>query len=310
MPDRPLRLLVIDGQHAASVRFRSLLPEEGCVVDDVADLQEAMAAVRRCRYDAVVVDGSEGAARALARLRRSAADCALLVLRSTDGATVPLDPQDVGIQSTLDLDDLDRRTLPLTLHLAVERHRVARLMADAQASRIAGAAALRDPLTGLVSGERLLEDIDRMIADAVRFHRPLTVAVVTIDDADGLLDRIGQAGMDCVHAQVAGLVIDGLRTTDLVGRLSEGQLVLAMTATTPQAALLPIRRLQEAVRSAPSATPLSRQPVTVSVGVCELTGLMAVDELVWSAMKAAEEAGRTAVSGLVLAGAHTGAGQT
>jgi diguanylate cyclase (GGDEF)-like protein len=240
------------------------------------------------------VDGSAEASRMLRRLRAAAADAAMVVLRSGMSGTVSLQPEDVGDRSTLDLDDLDRRTMSLTLQLAVERHRVARLLAGATApgsvdDRLSGGGGFREPVTGLMTGELLLEGIDRMIADAVRFGRPLTVAVAHVDGADEVRRTLGPAALDRVLVQVTRLMLADLRTCDLIGRLDAGQLMMVLSATSIQSAMLPLRRLQQAVRSAAPPSPVS-PPTTLSVGLCGLQGLMSVDEMVYDAIRAARKA--------------------
>jgi diguanylate cyclase (GGDEF)-like protein len=294
--EQPLHVLLVEDASSGAERFRRLVAPGECLIEAVADVGHAVQAVQRSHYDAVVVDGPE----AVMRLRDLAQDAALLVLRS-GAAPVPLDPVDVGSQSTLDLDGLDPRSLSLSLHLAVQRHRVSQLTAAASAAA-APAGALRDPLTGLVTGERLLEDIDRMIADAVRFRRPLTVAAVQVDDVDGLLADGGRPALDCVQVHLAGVIGSMVRATDLVGRLDDGQFLIAMTATTPEAALLPVQRMQAAVDATPVAAAAVTRAVSVSVGLAGLRGLMAVDELVWAAVRVVGEAAADGPSGLRTAG--------
>lgn len=298
------RLLLLAPPAGDAARFDELQDRGHAhwVVDRVDEVDQAIRALDRGLADALVVTAETAEdPTVIGRLRRAASKCALVVVRRSDDERVPLDPQDVGIQSTLDLWTLDRQTLSLTLRLAVERNRLARAKAVArdQAAQIAALAPSRDSLTGLPVGEQLLQDVDRFLADAIRFNRPLSVALVTIDGLDEVRAARGDGVGDSVLIHAAGLLGQVLRTSDVLGRLGGDQLLLAMPGTDAEPAAQAARRIQAHLAQSPYVSSAGRFAVDATIGLSSLSGLMAVDELVFQADGALAEAVRRGPAALV-----------
>lgn len=299
------RLLLLNPPAADAARFHELMEGEarsGWTVDAVDDVDQAARALDRGMVDALIVPAAIAEdPQVLGRLRRAAAKCALIVVRGSDDDTVPLDPQDVGIQSTLDLWTLDRGTLSLTVRLAVERNRLARTRAVArdQAAQLAALGPRRDSLTGLPFGEQLLQEVDRFVADAIRFHRPLTVALVAVDGLSEVRAARGDGIGDSLLIHAAGLLSQCLRTSDILGRLGADQLLVAMPGTDAEPAAHAARRIQAHLAQTPYESAVGSFAVAATIGLSSLIGLMAVDELVFQADGALNEAARRGPAALV-----------
>lgn len=285
MSEPTLHLLVVDpaGKDASALRPMLDHAEAGTIVAWwVADIRHAVTTLGDARVDAVVITADQAADQVgLMRLRGAAADAALVVMRADEDDRIPLAPQDVGIQSTLDVWTLDERTLRLTLDLAVERRRLARAQEQAriQSEQLARLTPLCDPLTGLPHGERLLEEVDRHLADAIRFARSFSVAVVEVEGLDQLRADRGDAIADSWLIHVSGVMTSCLRAADLLGRLVDGQFLIAMPGTDGRSATLAAQRIQGRL----DHEPYKGQRIVVSIGVAPLRGLMSVDELVFTA---------------------------
>lgn len=270
-------------------------------------VSDVVALLGRGSTDAVVVPAAAAHdPQLLQRVREAATDAALVVLRDTPDDPVPLDPQDVGIQSTLEIWALEDQTLDLTLRLAVERSRLARSQALSarQAAQLAAISSPRDDLTGLPCGERLLEEVDRFLADAIRFRRPLTVALAELDDVD-VSGQALDAGLADAHLlHTAGLMSQCLRTSDVLGRLDGRQLLVVMPGTAADAARQAVRRIQARL----AEVPMHGVGLQLSVGMAALSGLMAVDELVFEADSALHTARAAGPSGLHVSTSAVGVG--
>lgn len=285
-----MHVLLLEPDPADAAQFRALAVErsvEPCMLQMASSVADAISALSSGHFDAIVVDAVVGSA--VDSLRRASEEAALLVLRAHGDQVVPLDPADVGLQSTLDLADLDERTLPQALRHAVERHRLTRALeaSQRQARELAASKSLRDPLTGLVMGERLLEDTDNFLADAIRFGRPMTVAVADVDGFTRINAERGPAMADAILIHIAGLLEEELRASDLVGRLGDDEFLMVMPGTGQDHATIAVRRIQHRLQRTPYPLPDGRRiHASVSVGIAGLEGLMAVDELVFQAHKA------------------------
>lgn len=281
-----LRLLLLDpmSPHGA---FRRLLaagshPHQ---VTTVATLDAATQVLGATRVDAVVVAvDCLRTMRDIRRIRMAAGPAALVMLRNSDADRVPLEAADVGVQSTLDVWTLDARTLWLTLQLAVERaqHAVARARADRLARVVA-----EEPQAGVAAGEQLLHEVDTFVADAIRFGRPLSLAMVQVEGVAGCRTQGADDQAEQLLDKVVRLLQDAVRTSDVLGRL-EDHLVIAMPGTDGRHASRAVRRLQAGLTARRHA--VEGAPVQLTVGLSVLRGLMSVDELVFNADVALAEA--------------------
>lgn len=296
-----MHVLLLEPDPVGAAAFRTIAVDrsaEPCLLETAFTVADALEALSQSHYDAVVVDAAVDADRSSAAVdgvRRAAREAAVLILRAHADDAVPLEPADVGVQSTLDLASLDERTLPLTLRMAIERHRLTMALQESQrqARELARAKSLRDPLTGLVMGERLLEDADTFLADAVRFGRPLTVAVADVDDFARINAARGPAVADAILVHIAQVLQQQLRASDMVGRLGGDEFLMIMPGTGPDPALIAVRRIQERLQRNPCTTGDGRRiHASISVGIAGLRGLMAIDELVLQADQAMEAARR------------------
>ena len=305
MTESTARLLLVAVDADAQRRFHELHADADRLTWEIAVADDIDAASRHldtAPVDAVVLPAVIADAMCLARIRRAGSDAAVVVLREDVADDVPLEPQDVGIQSTLDLWTLDSRTLALTVQLAIERHRLALEQARTrrQAEQLAAVASSQDPLTGLPVGEPLLQAADRVLADAIRFGRPLTMGLLEVHGLDGLRATHGDGVGDGVMIHVTGLLVACLRTSDLLGRLAGDQLLVAMPGTDAASAMHAARRIQDALHEQPCAVGEAPRTLEVTIGLAALAGLMAVDELVFRADSALMAARVKGPSGLHL----------
>jgi diguanylate cyclase (GGDEF)-like protein/putative nucleotidyltransferase with HDIG domain len=121
--------------------------------------------------------------------------------------------------------------------LATLRQRVAEL----EAERVRG---LRlDTVTGLLSARafrgRLSEEVDR----ARRYQRPLSVAVVAVDDFAALELMHGFRAGDELLGSVARLLAGATRAHDLLGRIAQAEFGLLLPDTSAEGALPSLERL-------------------------------------------------------------------
>jgi diguanylate cyclase (GGDEF)-like protein len=93
------------------------------------------------------------------------------------------------------------------------------------------ARANRDYLTGLYNRHYLLDIGDKYFENARRDNLELAVAVIDVDFLRGVNDAYGHEAGDEVLKRIAGVLVDGLRRTDLVARYEAEQFcVVAVNA--------------------------------------------------------------------------------
>ena len=128
-----------------------------------------------------------------------------------------------------------------------------------------------DALTGLANrgffDERLAVEVDR----AVRYGRPLAIAMLDLDRFKEVNDRYGHAVGDRVLQLAASALNAGLRTSDLLARYGGEEFVLAIPEADPEDVAAQLERLRQ--RLAATAIPVAADAtvtVTCTVGVATL----------------------------------------
>ena len=76
-----------------------------------------------------------------------------------------------------------------------------------------------DPLTGALNRRGFEERLSRELADAARSGRPITLAVIDLDDFKIVNDRDGHAAGDALLCETVTLLTATLRPMDAIGRL-------------------------------------------------------------------------------------------
>ncbi|MGZ4198153.1 MAG: GGDEF domain-containing protein [Solirubrobacteraceae bacterium] len=116
----------------------------------------------------------------------------------------------------------------------------------AQASAIAevSAAALTDPLTGVLNRRGFTEAMERELARARRYGRPFVLAYVDVRGLKAVNDTEGHLAGDELLKSVAGLLHDSARADDVVGRLGGDELGLLLAEQSADSAHVLTDRIQ------------------------------------------------------------------
>jgi diguanylate cyclase (GGDEF)-like protein len=83
--------------------------------------------------------------------------------------------------------------------------------------------ATTDPLTGLPNAQRFREIVQVEKDRALRYTHPLTIACIDVDDFKEIDVRFGRSKSDALLRTVATTIQDGLRSSDTVARLGDGE---------------------------------------------------------------------------------------
>jgi diguanylate cyclase (GGDEF)-like protein len=130
-----------------------------------------------------------------------------------------------------------------------------------------------DHLTGADGYQYLALRLEEELERAVRYGRPLSLALVDLDDLRGINDRYGRSAGDFALQQIAAALVAGARAVDRVGRWAGGGFALVLPETAGGAAYGIAERLRADVAARRLSTTLdngralSRLRVTVSCGV-------------------------------------------
>ncbi len=128
---------------------------------------------------------------------------------------------------------------------------------------------MRDSLTDLLNHKnslrRLKEEVDR----SKRINYPLSVAMIDLDNFKLVNDSYGHQTGDEVLIQVAGILRENCRATDVVGRYGGEEFIIIMPDTNDQDAALLLGRIQSCIEQTCFKDGIH---ITMSCGISELNG--------------------------------------
>ncbi len=156
-----------------------------------------------------------------------------------------------------------------------------------------------DELTGYVNRRAILERLQTEIARGVRYHSPLSIALLDLDHFKEINDRYGHLAGDAVLQAVASLFRRCQRDTDLVGRYGGEEFLVVLPNTDRHGAELFCLRLRDQLQKHPVRFGPQTLHVTASFGVAELgVGVATAEDLLEHAdrnLYAAKAQGRNRV---------------
>jgi diguanylate cyclase (GGDEF)-like protein len=127
---------------------------------------------------------------------------------------------------------------------------------------------IRDPLTGLFNRRYLEETMERELARSTRNGQPLAVVAIDVDHFKRFNDTHGHEAGDHVLVELARLLRENVRNTDIACRYGGEEFVLLM----PDSPLSIATERVEMLRTQVSALRLQfgaaqHEPVTISIGL-------------------------------------------
>jgi diguanylate cyclase (GGDEF)-like protein len=168
-----------------------------------------------------------------------------------------------------------------------------------------------DPLTGTFNRRYLEGRMEEEFARARRYSLPLALLVVDVDHFKRINDNYGHPFGDLILVEVAKVILETVRTSDIVARYGGEEFVVLCTGTGPRVAASLGERLRRAIESRDfpvpdSNEPRQRVPITASIGVAGLSDDNAdVGSLLALADRALYRAKAQGRNRIILAGAES-----
>jgi diguanylate cyclase (GGDEF)-like protein len=135
-----------------------------------------------------------------------------------------------------------------------------------------------DPLTGLPNRRAFFEFAEIETSRARRYHHPLTLVYLDVDEFKKVNDRFGHVAGDEVLRRVTTAAQSCLRRSDLAARMGGDEFAILLPETSQEAALPILQRMQAELRRMMAR---DGRPVTFSLGAVTFrTPPEAVDEMI------------------------------
>jgi diguanylate cyclase (GGDEF)-like protein len=123
--------------------------------------------------------------------------------------------------------------------------------------------ATRDPLTGLQNRRAFLEGGNIEVERSKRYHHPLAVIFLDLDNFKQLNDTEGHDVGDAALQDIAKALLNTLRANDLVARLGGDEFSIMLPEVEYEDCVVASRKISHAIKQALQPYP----PVTSSIGV-------------------------------------------
>lgn len=107
----------------------------------------------------------------------------------------------------------------------------------------------RDALTGLPNRHALLQGIEPLVSRSRRYHNPLSVIRLRIDNLADLDNDHGGGSGDAALVTVAHMLKDQMRWADLIGRFDADEFLLVLPETAGDAAIHLKDKLQQRLQA-------------------------------------------------------------
>lgn len=152
------------------------------------------------------------------------------------------------------------------LSRTLEKTHAALLAKQQELEALAG----RDTLTGLYNRRKFLQLAEQELNRTLRSPAPLCLLMVDLDFFKRINDQYGHPAGDAALQQVAQILRQGVRSTDVLARLGGEEFVVWMPDTVPAGGLAVAEKLRHALRDNPLDLGVVRLPVTASMGISAL----------------------------------------
>lgn len=148
---------------------------------------------------------------------------------------------------------------------------------------------LTDALTGLYNRRHFNAELEREFMRSKRYGGNLCIAIIDIDFFKKINDTYGHLCGDYVLKEVAYLILENFRKTDMIFRYGGEEFVVIMTETSLENSLIPLERLRKTIENNNFIYKGKKITVTISIGV-ETNQTDTTDEFLNNADKALYQA--------------------
>jgi two-component system, cell cycle response regulator len=272
-------ILVADDEPVNLALIRRRLEWEDYRVETAEDGGQAVEAARRTLPDLVIMDVMMPVLDGLQACRLlkedpATRDIPVIFLSALDDTDTKVRGLGLGandyVSKPFRVEELLAR-VSVAIRLKLERDRLRQRAEELRRSaEAASEMSMTDALTGLLNRYGLHRALQRELAEARRYSRPLSCLLIDIDFFKAVNDTYGHAAGDTTLQQAARVITESVRGSDVVCRYGgEEFLVLA-----PETGVEGARALAEKIRQAFAARLFGDEgrvfPITLSAGVAQL----------------------------------------
>ena len=207
------------------------------------------------------------------RAKRRAAPSSRTAPRPRRVAAPPADPSDALARAGIDESALTPALRTTLLALIAEAAELRHQLAEAR-ERVAALEKLvdEDPLMPICNRRAFIRELTRMMAFAGRYGVPGSLVYFDVNNMKQINDAYGHAAGDAALMQVARVLVETVRATDVVGRLGGDELGVLLVQTDKALAERKAAELAALVEKRPISWHGQKLPVSVAFGTYAFRG--------------------------------------
>lgn len=256
-------ILIAEDEPVSRLRLQTTLQRWGYTVTTAVDGVEALQRLEKAdRPGIAILDRMMPNVDGLAVCRSIRATAThgytyVILLTSLDGEEEMVEGFDAGAD--------DYITKPFRIHELRARIRTGVRIVELHQQLTA--AAMHDPLTGLLNRRAFFEIFEKEVARARRQQSSLGLLMVDLDHFKQINDRYGHPAGDAVLREAARRLRARVRSTDIVGRYGGEEFVLALPGCGLKQAVTIAEHLRDSIGNQPFDVSTAQLSMTTSVGV-------------------------------------------
>lgn len=245
------RLLLLSADEAQTMLFSTaLINSERFAVVSAPNCEQGyeMLVADLERFSGVVVNFTKslnGVMHFFSRVARLASPIPMVLLCERGNENLIIASMKNGVKDCVIKDELTDSRLIMTVSQVIEAHKFETM--NARFQKQLEERANRDFLTGALNRHRFAELYEYEVSSARRYKRPLSVAMIDLDDFKRINDSYGHKVGDEALIALSGLLKAQLRAADLIGRFGGDEFVVAMPETDFAQAQTTFKRIREAL---------------------------------------------------------------
>jgi diguanylate cyclase (GGDEF)-like protein len=286
----PYRVMIVDDSVSLTAYYTAVLEQAGMMVKAVNNPLNVMESLLEFAPDLILID--------LYMPECNGMDLAKVIRQLDAFVSIPI----VFLSAENDLDKQlfaiglggdDFLTKPIQ-----PQHLISSVTSRIRRSLMLRSFMLRDSLTGLLNHTAIKDQLDGLVAWAIREKKPLSFAMVDIDHFKQVNDSYGHPAGDRVIKSLSRLLKQRLRTSDLVGRFGGEEFAVILTDADGSTAMKILDTIRDDFSQLRHLADGKEFPVTFSCGVADISQFSDVTKLSDAADKAlykAKHAGRNKV---------------
>jgi len=294
------RVLFIEDSRVLQEIMLDLLTDMGLDVDAYTHAEGAWQAFESSHYDLVITDIMlEGAmsgislVRKIRRLHSERGDVPIIAVSGFDNVSRKIELFNLGVNDYVAKPIIHEEIKQRVFNNVTSYQAVLELRSQQKALY---SLAMLDELTQLFNRHALREFSSKYFSEAIRFNRPLTMAVMDIDSFKEINRTQGHDKGDKVLAELGRWLKRFVRDEDMVARWSGDEFIFLLPDCDTETASALMKRLQKRL----SQFKPENIELTVSIGIASTQGqennnLNSLFELADGAMYQAKMAGRNCV---------------